>query len=70
MRNPDRIDPIVDRLREAWKANPDLRLTQLVWNLASSPGETAPRFYNTEDDDLDWEPYSLAGPDSDVESPT
>ncbi len=31
MRDPDRIDPILDRVRKCWKADPDLRLGQLVF---------------------------------------
>lgn len=34
MRNPDRIDPIIEKLRATWRADPDLRLGQLVVNLA------------------------------------
>lgn len=52
-RNPKRIEPILEKLSAAWKANPDLRLTQLVWNLANS-GERAPKFFNAEDTELEW----------------
>lgn len=33
MRNPERIDCILDQIRTAWQTNPDLRLTQVlrVW---------------------------------------
>jgi hypothetical protein len=52
-RDPDRIDVVVDALREAWKANPDMRLTQLVSNAVRygvpGIGGTAPAHYNTED---------------------
>ena len=30
MRNPERIDNILERLRTIWKENPDLRLGQLM----------------------------------------
>jgi hypothetical protein len=30
MRDPNRIDPIIEALRRAWKATPDFRLGQLV----------------------------------------
>lgn len=33
MRNPKRIDPMIEKLREAWKKVPDWRLGQLVSNL-------------------------------------
>lgn len=33
MRDPDRIDKILDDIRSAWKARPDLRLMQLLLNI-------------------------------------
>lgn len=30
MRNPKRIDAILDRIRDEWNKNPDLRLHQLL----------------------------------------
>ena len=38
MRNPDRIDDIVELLRQAWHLTPDWRLGQLVCNLARARG--------------------------------
>lgn len=32
MRDPDRIDDIIELLREAWHRTPDQRLTQLIMN--------------------------------------
>jgi hypothetical protein len=32
MRDPDRIDAIIERLRAVWKRHPDLRLGQMVSN--------------------------------------
>lgn len=32
MRDPARIDPMLDKIREIWYTNPDLRLTQLLGN--------------------------------------
>lgn len=32
MRNPDRIDPMLSKLGTYWKANPDLRLGQIISN--------------------------------------
>ena len=50
MRDPDRIDPIVDKLRELWKKHPDQRLGQLVENaIRFSPSNKADVFM-TEDD--------------------
>lgn len=53
-RNPERIDPIIEKLRVAWKANPELRLTQLVYNLANPNPLRQGSFFNMEDDELKW----------------
>lgn len=37
-RDPARIDPMLDKLRELWHKSPDLRLGQLVYNLAQPVG--------------------------------
>jgi uncharacterized protein YihD (DUF1040 family) len=47
MRDINRIDKILDRLGSIWKANPDLRLTQLILNL---PIEAS--LYYVEDEEL------------------
>lgn len=52
MRDPDRIPEVLAALNIAWRMNPDMRLTQLLWNIARFPGETASGFYNMEDDRL------------------
>lgn len=36
MRDPQKIDEIVEKLRTVWKQHPDLRLTQLMWELGRS----------------------------------
>jgi hypothetical protein len=36
MRDPERIDKVLEVIRIIWKANPDLRLTQLVLNIRAS----------------------------------
>lgn len=36
IRNPERIEPICDALKEHWMEHPDLRLGQLVCNLSAS----------------------------------
>jgi hypothetical protein len=37
MRDPARIDRIIEQLRAAWHRNPDWRLTQLVINACDTP---------------------------------
>ena len=34
MRDPKRIDRIVEKIRRAWRASPDQRLSQLIFNAA------------------------------------
>jgi len=50
-RDPERIDRVLDAVRTAWEAAPDLRLTQLLVNTARC--ETSAAFYNVEDDVLE-----------------
>lgn len=38
MRNPNRIPIILAKIEEIWKANPDLRLGQLLTNAANHSG--------------------------------
>lgn len=33
MRNPDRIEPMLNIIKDVWKKNPDLRFGQLVYIL-------------------------------------
>lgn len=58
MRDPARIDRILEAIRLKWKASPDLRLGQLLIN-------AAPRFehagYHVEDDELE---AALAAPET------
>lgn len=49
MRDPERIDRILDVLRAYWVANPDLRLTQIVVN-AAHPRTPAPGVFYVEDE--------------------
>jgi len=35
MRDPNRIEKILNLIREVWYTNPDLRLTQLIMNALS-----------------------------------
>lgn len=51
MRNPKRIDPLIEELREFWKAHPDWRLGQLVENAYSyAGGRYAPDAFYMEDE--------------------
>lgn len=50
MRNPDRIRPMLKQLELYWRANPDLRLGQIVSNMAASAGSKDCFF--TEDDKM------------------
>ena len=47
MRDPKRIDYIIELIKQIWKKNPDLRLCQLIGN-CFEPGDN----YNVEDDIL------------------
>lgn len=51
MRNPERIKPIIDRLEEIWKENPDFRLGQLIMVIAKT-GEHNPKMFYMEDEDF------------------
>jgi len=48
MRNPDRVDRILKKIKHIWTMNPDLRLTQLIGNLFE-----AGDIYYKEDDELE-----------------
>lgn len=37
MRDPDRIDKVLDELKDIWKEMPDLRLGQLILNAVQDP---------------------------------
>jgi uncharacterized protein YihD (DUF1040 family) len=56
MRDPGRIAPAIEQLKEAWERNPDLRLSQLVLNAASAasdqPISRCPELFYMEDDVL------------------
>jgi uncharacterized protein YihD (DUF1040 family) len=49
-RDPERIDRIVEKLREAWKTAPDQRLAQIVSNNAARGGWKPADAYHCEDD--------------------
>lgn len=52
MRDPERIERILERLGDLWKENPDLRLTQLVYFIAGSSRHLPPlpELFYLEDD--------------------
>lgn len=47
MRDINRIDLILDRLKTLWKKHPDLRLGQLILNVLQDPA-----LYYVEDEEL------------------
>lgn len=47
MRDPNRIDEFIECLRAIWKANPDMRFTQLIINAYGQD----PIVYYAEDDE-------------------
>lgn len=50
MRNPARIRPILEKVEAAWINNPDMRLGQLLINLA--PAEYRQDIFYMEDEEL------------------
>lgn len=46
MRDPARIDRMIDKLRKYWKCYPDLRLGQIIENMKPAYADT----FNVEDD--------------------
>ena len=51
MRDPARIEVILEEVRRIWTANPDLRLAQLLVNVIRPP-EPCPQVFYFEDDKL------------------
>lgn len=51
MRDPKRIDPMLELIGSIWKKNPDLRLGQLLVNALTYRGSILDPFF-IEDDDL------------------
>lgn len=49
MRDPKRIDEMLDLLRQIWSQEPDLRLGQLVYNAARMRTPEISDIYNIED---------------------
>jgi hypothetical protein len=63
-RNPARMDPIIEKLRVSWKANPHMRLGQLVCNRTARPYGLEHRhpFY-VEDNVLQWDQVPVMYPE-------
>lgn len=51
MRDPARIDGVLDAIRRAWQLEPDLRLGQLIV-IATRPRQPCLEVFNIEDDAL------------------
>jgi uncharacterized protein YihD (DUF1040 family) len=49
MRNPERIDAVIEAVRKEWKQVPDWRLGQLIVNISRAAGKMDPFFL---EDDL------------------
>jgi hypothetical protein len=51
VRDPARIEPMLNLLRTVWELNPDLRLGQLLVNIVR-PKESCPEVFYVEDDEV------------------
>ena len=52
MRDPSRIDVVLERLRAFWKANPDWRLGQIVFNACDAVAPGVDVFFPEDDEFL------------------
>ena len=52
MRDPNRIDPIMEKLTVLWKLHPDWRLCQVLANIAILTGWKESDLFYFEDDEL------------------
>ena len=52
MRDPNRIERVMELLREAWQLAPDFRLTQLVMVVSDKPGDLG-ALWHVEDDTIE-----------------
>lgn len=52
MRDPERIDRLLDQIRMIWQTHPDYRLGQLIVNFVR-PQQPCAEIYNIEDDELE-----------------
>lgn len=51
MRNPERIQPILDKIAELWKEHPDFRLGQLIMVIGMTK-EHNPKLFYMEDEEF------------------
>lgn len=51
-RKPDRIDDVIEAIREEWKKHPNMRLMQLLLNAIKIKFPTMTELYNIEDGTL------------------
>lgn len=51
MRDPARIDQMLDKLRDVWMKEPDLKLGQIIV-IATRPKNPCPEVFYTEDEQL------------------
>lgn len=59
-RDPERIDRVIELLREAWLLQPDFRLTQLVMVVSDKP-EDAGAIWHTEDSTMEQKLRAFIG---------
>ena len=59
-RDPNRIDRVLELLREAWHLQPDFRLTQLVMVVTDKP-EDGSAAWHTEDDTMEQKLRAFIG---------
>lgn len=52
MRDPNRIPEIMERIREVWEQEPDLRLGQLILNACRNKTSAWPDVFSVEDEVL------------------
>ena len=52
MRDPTRIPVVLDRIRDIWEQNPDLRLGQLILNACRNKTAAWPDVFSVEDEAL------------------
>lgn len=52
MRDPERIDEMLDLIREVWQSNPDLRFGQLIVNAARMREPATENIFYIEDGSL------------------
>lgn len=54
MRDENRIEDLMDELEEYWRANPDLRLAQIIGNASQDHGYGRDPYYMEDTDLLEY----------------